>query len=156
MAYSVPLGAKRTLLYRVGGSDSSRQVAPPFVDENTPPSFAPWNATARSLGASGLASTENRLSSEIPLEDCTKVFPASVERKTARELVPRNKSVDVPGTKRKERPANAPVPPMPISQVAPPSVVRLTPLPSMATETVCASFGSTAMDSTTNTGQVLS
>src|SRR5438309_8830742 len=99
---------------------------------------------------------EYRLSSEIPLDELANVSPPSVERKTASELVPRKRSVELPGRKRKERPASAPVPPTPICQVAPPSVVRLTPLPSIATRIVCTSLGSTAMDSTTNTGQVLS
>src|SRR5437867_6662316 len=62
MAYSVPLGAKCTLLYRVGGADSNNHVVPPSVEENTPPSFAPWNATAISSGSSGLASIDNRSS----------------------------------------------------------------------------------------------
>src|SRR6476646_1801244 len=46
MAYSLPSGANRTALYRVGGADSRSHVTP--------------------------ASRENRLSSEMPLEDCTK------------------------------------------------------------------------------------
>src|SRR6266550_113798 len=62
MAYSVPSGAKCTLLYRVGGADSNNHVVPAFVEENTPPSFAPWKATAISSGSSGLASIENRSS----------------------------------------------------------------------------------------------
>src|SRR5947207_2374105 len=120
MAYSVPLGAKRTALYRVGGADSSFQLAPPSVEDNTPPSFAPWNATASSSGLSGLASIEKRSSSEIPSEDWTKVSPPFVERNTASELVPRNSSCEFPGRKRTERPASAWLPPMPICQVAPP------------------------------------
>src|SRR5258708_19272909 len=46
MAYSVPLGAKCTLLYRVGGADSNNHLVPPSVEENTPPSFPPSNAPA--------------------------------------------------------------------------------------------------------------
>src|SRR5207249_10336945 len=79
MAYSVPSGAKRTALYRVGGADSNNQVVPPSVEDNTPPSLAPWNATASSTGSSGLASIEKRSSSEIPSEDWTKVSPPFVE-----------------------------------------------------------------------------
>ena len=79
---------------------------------------------------------EYRLSSEMPLEELTKMSPPSVERNTARELVPRNNSVELSGAKRKERPARPAVPPVLISQVAPPSVVRFTPLPSVATRIV--------------------
>ena len=38
---AVPSGAKRTALYRVGGADSNHQVAPPSVEDNTPPLFWP-------------------------------------------------------------------------------------------------------------------
>src|SRR6266850_2224417 len=99
---------------------------------------------------------EKRLSKEIPRDELANVSPPSVERKTARELVPRNSSVELPGWKRRERPANASVPPMPICQLAPPSVVRWTPVPSVATRIVCESLGSTATSKTTSLGQVLS
>src|ERR1051325_7447511 len=46
MLYSVPSGAKRTALYRVGGVDSSCQVTPASREVNTPPLFRPWKATA--------------------------------------------------------------------------------------------------------------
>src|SRR5204862_4505114 len=97
------------------------QVTPPLTELNTPPLFWPWQATASSLAARGLASMENRLSSEMPLEDCTKCSPPSVERKTANELVPRNKLVELSGRNRNERPASAAVSPMPISHELPPS-----------------------------------
>ena len=48
---------------------------------------------------------------------------------------------EFPGRKRSERPASAWLPPMPICQVAPPSVVRLTPPPSIATKILSAVSG---------------
>src|SRR6267378_5071740 len=98
---------------------------------------------------------EKRFSNEMPCDELVNVSPPSVERKTARELVPRNSSVELPGWKRRERPANGPVPPMLICQVAPPSVVRWTPVPSVATRIVCESLGSTATSKTTSLGQLV-
>src|SRR5437868_198775 len=98
---------------------------------------------------------EKRVSAEIPRDEVANVSPPSVERKTARELVPRNSFVELPGWKRRERPASRPVPPMLICQVAPPSVVRWTPVPSVAARIVCESLGSTATSKTTSLGQVV-
>src|ERR1051325_2366230 len=97
---------------------------------------------------------ENRLSSEMPVEDCANCPPLSVGRKTASERVQKNSSLELLGQNRNDRPASPAVPPMPISHDPPPSVVRLTPPPSVATKIFCALFGSTATSLTTNTGHV--
>ena len=70
--------------------------------------------------------------------------------------MPSSSSAELPGRKRSDWAARPAVPPMPICQLAPPSLVRLTPAPSVATSRTSASAGSTATSDTTRSGQVLS
>ncbi len=90
----------------------------------------------------------------MPFDDSANVSPLSLDFQTASDVAPLKSSVELPGAKRIDCAAIAPVPPMPVSQLVPPFVVRLMPAPSVETRIVCESLGSTAMSVTTRSGHV--